>query len=514
MPMSPAELGELIHDRLLPAYRVREARDEQIRRWLDAEELMVYQPSGASAEYEQIRKQSKFNILDLVVKQLVQDLVVEGYRPTAASGLPSDTNAPIWDMVWQPNRMDARQRMMYRAAVTYGRSYATVLPGIQRRPRRLDDGTFDVGDLVDQPVPVITPYSPRKFVACYDDELNDEWPEVAMRLDRAGPKASPSGGSEEYDPDVGARLRVFDDEHVYDVTKAKAGNSARWEITSTAHHGMGVVPVVRWLDEWDCDEMPKGKVWPLLTAQQQLDQTSFGILMIQNFASWRQRWIAGMEQEDPKFRARIDAVWKSTNPNTKFGEFTASDPTPLLRSREAELQFISAVAQIAPHQLVLAGGVANISADALVALQTSHDHDVADHKVSFGESDEQMHRLGGLAIAHTPEATAEQRDIGLQAWYDTSAQVKWADTTPRSLAQIADALGKLATQLEIPPEVLWERIPGVTQQDIERWLAAREARDQRLIDDVQRMVDRGDDVMDEPPAEEPELEPVPGDAAA
>jgi len=517
MPMlNPAELGELINDRLLPEYRSRSERDDEVRRWLNAEELMVYQPRGASAEYEQIRKQSKFNVLKLVVKQLVQDLRVEGYRPTAASGLPSDTNAPIWDMVWQPNRMDARQRMMYRAAVTYGRSYATVVPGTQRRPRRLDDGTFDVNDLVDEPVPVITPYSPRRFVACYDDELNDEWPEVAMRLDRAGPKASQSGGSAPYDPDVGAKLRVFDLEHVYDVTKEKAGDSARWVITSTVKHGMGVVPVVRWLDEWDCDDAPEGKVWPLLTAQQQLDQTSFGILMIQNFASWRQRWIAGMEEEDPGFRARIDAIWKSTDPNTKFGEFTASDPTPLLRSREAQLQFISAVGQIAPHQLVLAAGIANISADALVALQTSHDHDVDDHKVSFGESDEQALRLGGLAIAHTPQATDDQRDIGLQAWYDTSAQVKWADTTPRSLAQIADALGKLATQLEIPPEVLWERIPGVTQQDIERWKAAQGERDRALMADVRRMVDRDGDLMDEPPAEEPELElePVRGDAAA
>lgn len=495
--LSPAQLSEAIQDLLLPSWQEDQDRFDEIANWLKGDVLAIHLPKGVGTEFELLRKQSKFNVLKLVVKQLVQDLIVDGYRSIPAAGLPASAdNAPIWGMVWQPNRMDARQRMPYTAAAKFGRSYATVVPGTQQRP----DGAEANGgySLVDVATPVVTPYSPRQLVACYDDELNDEWPYLAMRLGKGRPAKAG------VDPDVGARLRVFDTEFVYDVEKEKAGSSAQWAITEVAEHGMGVVPVVRYLDEWDCDEMPEGKVWPLLAAQQQLDQTSFSILLIQNFASWRQRWIAGLEEEDPGFRARIDAVWKSTSPDTKFGEFSASDPTPLLRSREAELQFISAVAQVAPHQLVLAAGIANISADALVALQTSHDHDVVDHQLSFGESNEQLLRLGGLAIAHTPEATEEQRALGLAAWYDRSAQVVWRDTTPRSLAQVADALGKLAVQLEIPPEALWEKIPGVTQQDIERWSALRERRDQRLMEDVARMVDRGDELLDEAAMEGPE----------
>jgi hypothetical protein len=52
---------------------------------------------------------------------------------------------------------------------------------------------------------------------------------------------------------------------------------------------------------------------------------------------------------------------------------------------------------------------------------------------------------------------------------DTSAQVIWRDTEARSLASTVDALGKLVTMLGVPPQALWERIPGVTQQDVERW---------------------------------------------
>jgi hypothetical protein len=38
----------------------------------------------------------------------------------------------------------------------------------------------------------------------------------------------------------------------------------------------------------------------------------------------------------------------------------------------------------------------------------------------------------------------------------------------RSLAQYADAYGKMAAQLGFPPEILWEKIPGFTQEDIAR----------------------------------------------
>jgi hypothetical protein len=44
----------------------------------------------------------------------------------------------------------------------------------------------------------------------------------------------------------------------------------------------------------------------------------------------------------------------------------------------------------------------------------------------------------------------------------------------RSLAQAADALGKLAQMLGVPVEILWEKIPGFTQQDVDNAKAARD----------------------------------------
>ena len=60
---------------------------------------------------------------------------------------------------------------------------------------------------------------------------------------------------------------------------------------------------------------------------------------------------------------------------------------------------------------------------------------------------------------------------------DDAAEVRWRDTEARSLAATVDALGKLSQMLAVPPQELWERVPGVSQQDVERWKAAAESQD-------------------------------------
>ena len=57
----------------------------------------------------------------------------------------------------------------------------------------------------------------------------------------------------------------------------------------------------------------------------------------------------------------------------------------------------------------------------------------------------------------------------------------------RSLAQTADALGKVAQMLEVPVEVLWDHLPFLTDQDRERALQQRQQMDAigRLFADLQ-----------------------------
>ncbi|ONI92836.1 hypothetical protein ALI22I_01550 [Saccharothrix sp. ALI-22-I] len=48
-------------------------------------------------------------------------------------------------------------------------------------------------------------------------------------------------------------------------------------------------------------------------------------------------------------------------------------------------------------------------------------------------------------------------------------QVRWRDTETRSLAAVVDAWGKAVTMLGVPQRATWERLPGVTDTDVQRW---------------------------------------------
>jgi hypothetical protein len=113
----------------------------------------------------------------------------------------------------------------------------------------------------------------------------------------------------------------------------------------------------------------------------------------------------------------------------------------------------------------LNGKVANISAEALVELRAGLDQKVAERKQLFGKSHAQALRL------------AAQMENDPVSANDYLSRVTWQDTSVRSMAQAADALGKIATMLGVPVEALWDKIPTVTKLDTDEWkkMASRAA---------------------------------------
>lgn len=397
----------------------------------------VYVPKGARQEYRWLIRRAKVNILPLVVTTVAQSLFVDGYRPERA-----DTNAGAW-RYWQANRMDGRQHGLHRATLKYGVAYTLVLPG----------------EFGGAKTAVITPKSPRRLTAFYGDTVEDEWPMYAVEV-----KAEnlPSGRSRQV-------VYLYDDQSRFTlVGDSQQGGRLRLMDSDTAvmEHGLQVCPVVRYLngDDLDGDDCVSGEVEPLFDMQDQLNATTFGRMMAEQFAAFRQRYVSGMVAEDEEgrprapFAAAVDRLWVANDPDTKFGEFSQTDLGGYLKSAEETIRHMATVSQTPPHSLL--GQMTNLSAEALNAARDGLNSKVAEHKSGLGESHEQTLRLAARAAGD--EA----------GWSDTSAQVVWRDTESRSLAQTVDALGKLVQMLGVPPEVLWERIPNVTQQDVERWKAA------------------------------------------
>lgn len=454
MALTEADARDVARD-LLDVRRRECVRLDEIRRYVRGEVCRVFRPRRHSRDYRELVEMSKTNIMPLVVSTFAENLFIEGFRPAKTA-----KNSAAWDRDWQANRMDARQSGLWRSALEYGLAYATVIPSA----------------IDDKPLGIITPYSPRSLTAVYADPINDEWPVYFITT------------SHGYD--AGRRKRVqrvdlVDDSLIYHFIRDGQSEGTLLLDRSEDYpdgvqeHGLDIgsemAPCVRFCSVGgDLDDQSRGEVEPLMPQQDALNQTTFTLRTVERAQGWRQRYASGIVPQVDKagneiepFSGGADMVWTSTSADTKFGDFAEGDPTGLLNSRQSTLRITTATAQMAPHTLLVSDGISNLSAEALAALEAAQQRKIGELKTLFGEAAEQLLRLTSLA--------AGDQD----GWRDRSAQVVWRDTESRSLAQVADALGKMAQMLAVPPEALWEKIPGVTEQDLKRWKKLADEEDQK-----------------------------------
>ena len=174
-----------------------------------------------------------------------------------------------------------------------------------------------------------------------------------------------------------------------------------------------------------------------------------------------------------RMQLKVEDLLVAEDPDTKFGSLPATPLAPFIDAKDGDIRDLAAVTQTPPHHLL--GQMANLSAEALAAAEASLNRKIIERKASFGESHESLLRLSARIVGDE------------EGWLDTSAQIHWRDMESRSLAQAADALGKLAQMLNVPYELLWEQIPGWSQTDVERARHLVEEEDgiQRLVEAMQ-----------------------------
>ncbi|UQI46728.1 phage portal protein [Streptomyces sp. HU2014] len=437
---SPEDLAELGLTRLM---RERERLD-RIDRYLRGVHDGPYVPRSASEEYKLLAKRAITNWLPLLVKAPSQAMAVEGFR-RPAGGVGAEAGALEWE-VWQANRMDARQASVMRAALAYGQSFVTVLPG----PVTPENPAGPAR-------PVIRGVSPRLMYASYEDPAGDDLPQWALQVDAVPQQEG-----------VEVPGRLFDATTVYEVV---VGGKTGPRVTGNRPHGLTRCPVVRFAPDVDLEGRVTGVVEPMIPIQDRINQNVFDLLVVATFGAFKVRTIAGMT---PEFVRDADGelVYDSTtgkprvvpiqadasrflvapDPDTKFNQL---DETPLsgyIEAIELGVRHLAAVSQTPPFFLL--GSVVNLSAEALAASEAGLTRAVDEYKHALGEAWELVLGLCGLMVG---------REM------DPHAQVVWRDAGSRSLSQTVDALGKAVQMLNVPARAMWSRIPGVTATDVEDW---------------------------------------------
>lgn len=232
---------------------------------------------------------------------------------------------------------------------------------------------------------------------------------------------------------------------------------------------MNEVPMVEMPNRARLASEPVSEITNVIPLQNAVNIIWSHLLTASDFAAFPQRVVLGMEVPkraltdddgnvvghekidiDP---VAVDRVIWLEDPEAKIGQWAAADLHNYTDVIEVAVGHIAAQTRTPPHYLV--GKMANLSAEALKAAETGLVSTVYEKQLYFGEAIREMARLIALAQGNKGKADAMR-----------TATVQWRDPESRSEAELADALGKLATMLHVPDKILWRRY-GFTDSEME-----------------------------------------------
>jgi hypothetical protein len=424
-----------------------------------------YMPDTADAEYKMLAKRAVSNWMPLIVGTPAQALYVDGFRPSR-KGAGDDVRTSAEWKHWQDSGLDARQLAIHRAALAYGHSFT-----LTEKDKR--------GKIVTKGL------SPLRTSALFEDAANDIAPYAALTV-----TAYPSMVNGKTKRGV---ARLWDGKSEYKILFEAFEDEQKISVVNRKSHGAPECPVTRFACAVDLEGRTVGVIEPMIPLQNRINQTVFDLLVTQTYASFKVRWVTGMappmqmrmldedgnETDDPDLAIdvvpRIDGNGNpmpanidhnarrflfAEDPDTHFGSLDESPLGGFIESIDMSIRHLAAVSQTPPHYLL--GQIANLSAEALTAAETALARKVEEFRQAFGESWERIFRVAGAL------------DGDMAVFEDSAGEVLWRDMESRSLAQSADALGKLAEALDIPRRGLWHRVPDVTQTEIKEWTELRE----------------------------------------
>lgn len=461
---SPDELAR----QLLDIVREDRPRFERIDNYVEGKHDNPYMPPGADAEYRMLAERSVTNLIPLLIGTPGQALYVDSFRRGRdESGDDETQSSPEWDH-WQGSRLDARQIPIHSGALKYGHSFTVTEIDLKRR-RIITKG--------------LSAYS---TAAVYEDPANDIDPFAALTIVREpSPKAKNEAARK-------GLARLWDGEHEYKVTFTALGDLGSVRVSQGVVHGLEECPITRFAASVDLEGRTTGVVEPNIANQNRINQTMFDLLVAQTYGSFLVRTVSGMappmkrwtqaqitdgqapdgtEAGDPVIDAETGKPvpepinlnarrwFFAADPETKFGSLPATPLDGYIKSLDMSLRQLAVITQTPPHYLL--GEIANLSAEALQAAETSLLRKVEEYRKSFGESWERVFRIA--ATLSGDESAAN----------DFAGEVVWRDTQMRSLSSVADGLVKLK-ELGIPGVGLFHRVPEATRTEVRKWLKLRE----------------------------------------
>lgn len=396
---------------------------DTLKRYAENKAPLPRVPGVDPNEAREWMRDARTNWASLVIDSPVERMHVDGFR----FGEPDDDSDGAKNAdkeanrVWQENSLDADADLVHYGALSQRRAFVLVEKG--------DDGR-----------PVLTHESPRQVAV--------EHVQGSRRKLAAGLKLWRD------DWTGNTRATLWTPDRIFDfITKSDApvfsGQSAMlhsWDAFALPNatdgeraNALKLVPFGVFTNRRNRRLDGFAEHEDVLTIQNRINLSLIMLIAAMKYGAFKQRWAAGLEvDEDPvtgekiqPYKLDIKSLWTSGDPETKFGEFSATDLKPYVAAVQAAVQDLAAISRTPPHYLI--GAVVNVSGDALKAAETGLVSKVLDRQRNFGESWEQTMRLAFRVLGDETRATAY------------TAETVWRDPESRSVAELADAAVKKST---------------------------------------------------------------------
>jgi hypothetical protein len=352
------------------------------------------------------------NWCEVVIDAVVERMAVEGFRFGAAQDFP-DTDSRAWD-IWQANALDVYSDDLHTLMLCCGEA-ATIVG-----PPKVDGGEPQI--TVENPLEVTVYGTPQERIA-------------ALKRTRG------------FDGRIYATVYLPDATYFYvsqRPVESGAAAHARFDADGEESNPLGVVPVVpfRNVGAGVADttvEPAPSDLDAVIPMQDTVNKLVADLMIDSEFAAFKQKVFIGVdapvdEQGRPltSTESAANRIITLTNENAKTAEFSAADPTGLIKAIEMRNQQICAIARIPPYYLLGQSGTFP-SGESLKAAETGIVRKTVRRQRVASESWEITERLAFAWLGDRERAGAY------------SAETIWANPETRSDAVIADAMVKKVT---------------------------------------------------------------------
>lgn len=420
---------------IMPVFEHDRQLLNRIDRWWrwNPKPLKIY-GENMGVEHRDLRNMGETPWLSLVVTTLAQTLYLEGVD------VPNDTDdhevtKRMW-LPWQTNRMRRRQIALHREAIAYGSAYAAV---------SYRDGVDGVRRAV------IDCWSPRDSMAVYDDPASDTYPQMFMRRRRID--------------DVTNEIEMWDAYNRFVWTKRDGSNT--WDYRGFAPHGgmdpsgNPVCPVIRYTNQMDLQGRTPGEVEPYIRMASRLNKDNYDRMLAQHYNSWKVRTATGLdmnglsdsERAAKKLQLQHDSVLAGGD-GVSFGTLPETSLDNLVASKQSDVEELAAVSQTPTTAF---GKMVNVGDAGIEESRAGFYAKRDERRETFGVSHMDVLRLCAAVEGRLEDA--RRFDI----------EPMWKDTDTRTISQTVDALGKAAQMLNVPSELLWDQLPGISKTQADSW---------------------------------------------